>query len=533
MAITKLLSRNYKKTAKSLLVESRVDCLLSAKHGLEREGLRVDSKGYLSKMDHPISLGSSLMHPLIKTDFAEPQVEYATSAQKRIEDTLDELTELHSFTLKKLKGETLWPFSMPSPLPSEDKIPVGKYGTSKEGRKKTIYRKGLGHRYGRNMQTISGVHYNISFDKCLLATVSEIRYKKPLDKFTQSEIYFDTIRNFNRLSPILLYLFGASSLIDETFIKKKPGLSNFGKKTLNAPYATTLRLSNIGYTSKVQAKVPISVNSLMEYSKTMCAAVSKPYSGYKKHSEKKEQQLNDHYLQIENEYYSLVRPKQIPMGDERVIDALTERGIEYLEIRLLDVDPFSPIGVNENELRFVHMFLLYCLLADSPKADPKEFSVWRKNQENVTWLGRNPKTQMVVFGEKWSMSDLVYQVLAELQEFSDLLDGNDTENGKFTKAWEAQWEKWNDPSLLLSTQSEIDLMINKMSFHEFGLNLSKSHANYLRELPLSKEKMTYYEDLANQSLFEQRKVESSEGSDLKKNQKPIVLDPIKLCSGTK
>lgn len=532
MTKSKLLARNYKKTAKSLLTQSRIGCLLSAKHGLEREGLRIDAKGFLSKKDHPVSLGSSLMHPLIKTDFAEAQVEYATNAHKKIEDTIEELTELHSFTLKKIKEESLWPFSMPCPLPTEDKIPVGKYGTSKEGRKKTIYRKGLSHRYGKNMQTISGVHYNLSFDKCLLETVSEIRYKKRLDRDTQSEIYLDTIRNFNRLSPVLLYLFGASSLFDETFLKKKDGLGKIGKKTWNAGYATTLRLSSIGYTSKVQAKVPISVNSLKEYSGTMCAAVSKPYEGYKKYSTKKEEQLNDHYLQIENEYYSLVRPKQVPRGEERVIDALTERGIEYLEVRLLDVDPFSPIGVAENELRFVHLFLLYCLLADSPKSDKKEIAVWRKNQEKVTWLGRNPKTQMTVFGEKWSVPDLVYQVLVELQEYSDLLDQNDAENGKFTKAWEEQWEKWNDPSLLLSSQSEIDLKINKMSFHEFGFNLSKSHAEYLRNLPLTKEKMAYYERLAEQSILDQKSVELSEGSNQKKNQKPIVLDPIKLCLAT-
>ncbi len=533
MTKKKLLSRNYKKTAKSLLVSSRVDCLNSAKHGLEREGLRIDSKGNLSKKDHPISLGSSLMHPVIKTDFAEPQIEYATHAYKNIQDTISELTELHSFTLKKLKDETLWPFSMPCSLPSAEKIPVGKYGTSKEGRKKTIYRKGLGNRYGRNMQTISGVHYNLSFDKCLLSTVSEVRYKKPLDKFTQSEIYLDTIRNFNRLSPVLFYLFGASSLVDETFIKNKKGLVKWNKRTWNAKYATTLRLSNIGYTSKVQAKVPISVNSLKEYSESMCSAVSKPYSGYKKYSQKKEEQLNDHYLQLENEYYSLVRPKQIPVGEERVIDALTERGIEYLEVRLLDVDPFSPIGVDENELRFVHMFLLYCLLADSPKADKSELKNWRINQEKISWLGRKPTTEILFFGEKWLVPDLVYQVLVELQQIADLLDQKESDEIFYTKAWEAQWEKWNDPSLLLSTLSEIDLKINKMDFLEFGLNLSKSHATYLKELSLPSDRLNHYESLCNQSLFEQRKLESQEGSNQKKNQKPIVLDPIKLCSGLK
>ncbi len=527
----KLLSKHYKKTAKNLLIESRIDCLLSAKHGLEREGLRVDDKGQLSLKDHPKQLGSSLMHPFIKTDFAEPQIEYATKAHKRLEDTVQELTDLHAFTLRQLEGETLWPFSMPSPLPAEALIPVGKYGTSKEGRKKTIYRKGLGHRYGKNMQTISGVHYNISFDKCLLATVSEIRYKKKLDRFTQSEIYLDTIRNFNRLSPVLLYLLGASSLVDVSFLKNQKDLRPFGKNTLNAPDATTLRLSSIGYTSKVQSKVPISVNSLKEYSHTMCKAVSKRYHGYTKFLKKSEEQLNDNYLQIENEYYSLVRPKQVPSGEERVIDALTERGIEYLEIRLLDLDPYSPIGVDIEQLRFVHMLLLYCLVAESPKADRSEMKTWRKNQERVTWKGRNKKTKVQVLGEKWALTDLVYQTLVELQQIADLLDNNDTENGVYTKAWEKQFEKLNEPNLLLSTQTEIDLMVNQMSFQEFGLQLSKSHAANLKSISLSEEKLEEYNKLAIQSIKDQEQLEFLEGSNQIQNQKPIILDPIKLCAG--
>ncbi|WP_411822841.1 glutamate--cysteine ligase [Leptospira sp. 'Mane'] len=530
MVKPKLLSRFHKKTAKLLLNPDHIDCLLSAKHGLERESLRVDSKGQISKKNHPKALGSALTHPLIKTDFAEPQIEYATEALKTIPDTLRELTELHAFTLRKLEKETLWPFSMPSPLPKDSEIPLGIYGTSKEGRKKNIYRRGLGYRYGRKMQTISGVHYNLSFDKCLLGKLSEIRYKKPLGKETQSQIYFDTIRNFNRLSPALLYLFGASSLIDESFTKPGKEFKKLDKKTYNAPYATTLRLSNVGYTSEVQAKLPISVNSLKDYVTDMCVAVSKPYPGYKKHSVKPENQLNDHYLQIENEFYSLVRPKQVPHGDERVLDALMERGVEYLEIRLLDLDPFSPIGVEENRLYFIHLLLLYCLLSDSPPADKKEIRIWRANQEKTTWLGRKPNTSVQFLGETWNLHEFIYQLLTELQPLADLLDKNDNENGPYSKAWEVQWEKWNDSSLLSSSVSELDLKINGMSFHEFGLKLSKSHSQFLREYPLTREKIEYFEAMAKESLEEQKHIEDGEGSHLKRNQKPIQLKPLNICS---
>ncbi|MBL0954560.1 MAG: glutamate--cysteine ligase [Leptospira sp.] len=528
----KLLKSKQKNSTVSLFSKEYKDCLLSAKHGLERESVRVDEKAFYSQSPHPKSLGSSLTHPLIKTDFAEAQIEYATNIHKTIPDALNELTELHAFTAKNLGNEYLWPFSMPPVLPKENKIEVGQYGTSNEGRKKTIYRNGLGHRYGKKMQTISGVHYNVSFDTCMLSVVSEKRFQKPLTKETKSQIYFDTIRNFYRISPALLYLFGSSSLTDSTFIDSPSAFKNLRKldsKTLNAPYSTTLRLSNIGYTSKVQGKYPISVNSLKEYASDMCQVVSKSYAPYKKFNTKPTNQLNDFVLQLENEYYSLVRPKQVPKGEERVVDALMERGVEYLELRLLDLDPFSAIGVEETRLYFLHMVLLYCMLNDSPKADAIEMANWRKNQELTTWFGRKPETKVFLFGKEILLRDMVHQLFVDLQPIADLLDDNNA-NGPFSRSWETQWEKWDDPSFLGATMSELDLKIHKTSFREFGLALAKSHKAELLQVGLSPNRIKYYEDLSEQSIYEQKKIETLEGSHLKKNQKPIQIKPLKLCS---
>ncbi|XDD44956.1 glutamate--cysteine ligase [Leptospira sp. WS39.C2] len=529
---SKLLKPKQKDSTNSLFSKEYKDCLLSAKHGLERESVRINEKAFLSQNPHPKALGSSLAHPLIKTDFAEAQIEYATNIHKTIPDALSELTELHAFTAKNLSHEYLWPFSMPPILPSDSKIEVGQYGTSTEGRKKTIYRNGLGFRYGKKMQTISGVHYNISFDTCMLSVISEKRFKKPLSKETKSQIYFDTIRNFYRISPALLYLFGSSSLTDVTFVDQaKPlkGLQKLDSKTLNAPFSTTLRLSNIGYTSKIQGKYPISVNSLKEYATDMCHVVSKTYPPYKKFNNKDTNQLNDFVLQLENEYYSLVRPKQVPKGEERVVDALVERGVEYLEIRLLDLDPFSAIGVEETRLYFLHMVLLYCMLNESPKANVEEMSDWRKNQEVTTWFGRKPDTKVFLFGKEVFLRDMVYQLFVELQPIADLLDEDDG-NGPFSRAWETQWEKWDDPSILGATMSELDLKIHKTNFREFGLALAKSHKEELLQMNLSPNRIKYYEDLSEQSIYEQKKMETLEGSHLKKNQKPIQIKPLKLCS---
>ncbi|TGL76539.1 glutamate--cysteine ligase [Leptospira jelokensis] len=529
---SKLLKTKQKNSTVTLFAKEYRDCLLSAKHGLERESIRVNENANLAKTPHPKELGSSLTHPLIKTDFAEAQVEYATNIHKTIPDALAELTELHSFTAKQLKNELLWPFSMPPVLPQDNKIEVGQYGTSIEGRKKTIYRNGLGHRYGKKMQTISGVHYNVSFDSCMLSVVSEKRFQKPLSIDTKSQIYFDTIRNFYRISPALLYLFGSSSLTDVTFIdeaKSYKQLQKLDPKTLNAPYATTLRLSNIGYTSKVQGKYPISVNSLKEYASDMCQVVSKTYAPYKKFNTKATNQLNDYVLQLENEYYSLVRPKQVPKGEERVVDALMERGVEYLEIRLLDLDPFSAIGVEESRLYFLHMVLLYCMLHESPKADLVEMAQWRKNQEITTWFGRKNDTLVHLMGKEIPLRELLFQLFLELQPIADLLDENDA-TGPYSRALEMQWEKWDDPTLLGGAMTELDLNIHKSSFREFGLALAKSHKDELLQLNLSPNRMKYYEDLSEQSIYEQKKMETLEGSHLKKNQKPIQIKPLKLCS---
>lgn len=522
------LLKQTKKTKEFLKPEYR-ECLMSAKHGLEREGIRVDKFANLSQTPHPEFLGSSLKHPLIKTDFAESQIEYATNIHKSIPEALEELTDLHAFTAQGLNEEWLWPFSMPPVLPKDSKIPLGNYGTSMEGRKKEIYRRGLGNRYGRKMQTISGVHYNISFDTCLLSKVSELRYKKPLSIETKSQIYFDAIRNFYRLSPAVIYLFGASSLVDSTFTEKAGKLKPLYPKTLGALNSTTLRLSTIGYTSKVQKKYPISVNSLSEYSHDICKVISKKYSPYSVFNSKKESQLNDFVLQLENEYYSLVRPKQVPLGEERVVDALSERGVEYLEIRLLDLDPFSPIGVEESRLYFIHILLLYCMISESPRATEDEMKDWYKNQEIVTWEGRKKGVSVNYLGKSITLQDLIYQILFELQPLVDLLDGNDA-NGPYSKSWESQWEKWMDPTLLGSMSQELDLNIHKISFRELGFNLAKSHKQSLTSITLPKEKLDYFRKLSEKSILEQKEQEEREGSSLKKNRKPIILKPLNLCA---
>ena len=160
--------------------------LLGIRRGIERESLRTTSQGALSSTSHPVALGSALTHPRITTDFSESQVELITGVHATVESCLAELAEIQQFTMHALDEEMLWVSSMPCELPPDDHIPLGHYGTSNGGRARTIYRNGLGLRYGRRMQTISGIHYNWS-----LPGVS-------------SAEYFALIRNFRRHAFLLL-----------------------------------------------------------------------------------------------------------------------------------------------------------------------------------------------------------------------------------------------------------------------------------------------------------------------------------------
>ena len=169
--------------------------LTGMRRGIEKESLRARPDAGLALTPHPAALGSALTHPNITTDFSESQLELVTGAHASIEACLDELTQIHQAVYRVLQAagdELLWVSSMPCELPADETIPIGRYGNSNVGRAKSVYRMGLGHRYGRRMQTISGIHYNWS-----LPGVSDAQY-------------FGLIRNFRRHAFLLLYLFGAS-----------------------------------------------------------------------------------------------------------------------------------------------------------------------------------------------------------------------------------------------------------------------------------------------------------------------------------
>ncbi|HNY47557.1 MAG TPA: glutamate--cysteine ligase, partial [Casimicrobium sp.] len=354
--------------------------LQGIRRGVEKESLRALPTGGLALTPHPKALGSALTHPRITTDFSESQVELITGVHADVEACLAELTEIHQFTYRTMRDagdEMLWVSSMPCGLPTDETIPLGRYGSSNVGRAKSVYRMGLGHRYGRRMQTISGIHYNWS-----LPGVS-------------NEEYFSLIRNFRRHAFLLMTLFGASPAVCSTFVAgRQHELQSLTKNTMYMPYGTSLRMGRLGYQSDAQASLAVSYNSLEGYGASLQDALTRPYPAYEaigiKNPGGDYNQLGTTLLQIENEFYGTIRPKRVIKPGERPLHALRERGVEYVEVRLMDLDPFVAVGITAATMRFIDVFLLHCLLADSPPDTPAEIAALARNQHRTAASGREP-----------------------------------------------------------------------------------------------------------------------------------------------
>ena len=356
--------------------------------GIEKESLRVQPSGMLALTPHPVALGSALTHPHITTDFSESQVELITGVHADVEACLQELTEVHQGvyrTLAALGDERLWVGSMPCGLPTDETIPLGRYGRSNVGRTKSVYRMGLGQRYGRRMQTISGIHYNWSMPG------------------VSSEQYFALIRNFRRNSFLLLYLFGASPALCASFVAGRPHvLQPLNPGNFYMPYGTSLRMGPLGYQSEAQASLAVSYNSLESYATSLQDALIRPYPAYEaigiQNPGGDYNQLSTSLLQIENEFYGSIRPKRVIQPGERPLHALRDRGVQYVEVRCMDLDPFEPVGIAAQTVRFLDIFLLHCLHSDSPPDTPAEITALGYNQHLAASRGREPGLRLACVG---------------------------------------------------------------------------------------------------------------------------------------
>lgn len=449
--------------------------MLSSKffqNGIERETLRVLSTGETSSAPHPSSLGHKLTHPNITTDYSENLLEFITSVHIDPKTLLGELACIHGFSKRAINDELLWPFSMPAILPDETDIPLAYYGESNVGKLKTLYRRGLGHRYGRSMQTIAGVHFNFSFTPEFWKQSFEKTGSNSTIQEYKNEKYFHLIRNFKRYSWVLMYLFGASPMVHSSFLAgKKHDLKKFNDDTYYSEDGVSLRMGGLGYTSSAQKSIKVCFNQLDTYIKTVEAARLEPYDSYEDIGIVKNgiyEQLNTNLLQIDNEFYSTVRPKNIAKSRESALGALHERGIEYIEVRLLDVNPFSAYGIDEDQVQFLNYFLLWCLETSSEYFTAKSLDEVEENFLQVVKFGRTKNPLLKIEGKSVELNDA-------LETFFDQLEGFYLKDHEALKYIQKQRLKVTDRSLLPSQRILDFCQENHFGFIEAGLVLAREN----------------------------------------------------------
>ncbi len=499
-----------------LASEPHREVLRGGLRGIERETLRVRPNGDLAHTPHPAGWGSALTHPEITTDYAETLAEFITPAEADIATTLEKLDGIHRFAYSKLGDELLWSQSMPCHLPPEEDIEIAWYGKSNMGMLKHVYRRGLALRYGKAMQCIAGIHYNYSLDERLWRILAE--HEPATDRLLsptayQSEAYLATIRNFRRHSWLLMYLFGAAPALNSSFLRGRPHkLEKLSDDTLYLPYATSLRMSDLGYQNDAQSGLRPHENSLDNYVATLTRAVNQPYEPYQKIGTKNAagewQQLSTNVIQIENEYYSTIRPKRVIRTGERPIQALCSRGVQYIEVRCMDVDPFEPVGISEQAGRFLDAFLLFCALEESPAITERCGEVLARNFARTVKEGRRPGLTLTRDSSEVTLQDWGRDLLDRIRPAADLLDSL-RGDGVHAASLAVQAEKLADPERTPSAAVMRELLANGKSFADFGLRQSERHAAYFRSHPPTPEQSAYFEALARQSLAEQAALEAA------------------------
>ncbi|RTZ45762.1 glutamate--cysteine ligase [Candidimonas sp. SYP-B2681] len=483
--------------------------------GIEKEGLRVDEQGTLAKTPHPPALGSALTNSRITTDYSESLLELITGTHDSIESLHEELEVTHRFVAQQLQHELVWNQSMPALLPSEADIPVAWYGTSNSGMLKHVYRRGLAERYGKAMQCIAGVHYNFSLPDTFW-DLTGITGNSPEDQ--RSKGYLALIRNFTRHSWLLMYLFGASPAVSKSFMQRidEHSLHEFDADTLYLPYATSLRMSDLGYQNKAQSDLQLCYNDLETFLTRLYGAVTTPWPEYEKigtHRNGEWIQLNTNILQIENEFYSNIRPKRTTGRGERPATALAERGVQYIEVRCLDIDPTSPVGISTDTSRFMDAFLLFCAVEESAMFPNNGYC--RDSHDNfglVVKEGRKPGLVLVKQNKPISLAEWGKELLQRLIPYADLLDtvhGGD----HYARAISAQNIKLHDSDQTPSAQLLQQMRDEGLSLHDYSLKQSSQHRDALRAQSLSASTLEQYKQIVHRSVTDQKRLEDSDSED--------------------
>lgn len=478
---------DFGKMAELFLKDEKSGMLSEGNFGIERESQRVNLLGDLALTPHPAVFGDKAENPRITTDFSESQIEMITPPLKSVEEVYNSLNEIRLEVENGINGELLWPLSMPPRLPDEDRIPIARFPDSEEGRDIEAYRNGLALRYGKKMQMISGIHYNFSLSEKLVDFLYEQFGENKEKRTFIDEMYFALTRNFLRYRWLLIYLFGASPSSDSTYdsvISKE--LKVIEKCCPDCcgriihdydQYAVSLRVSRFGYSNTHQRKHTVHFNSLEEYIhklRKMMATVNKKYLLLGLNRNGTKIQLNGNVLQKESEFYSSIRVKQSTSKGETQLEALEKRGVKYIEVRILDLNPFEKLGISLQQMVFLQVFLLFCLFEQSDSIAAEELEKINSNHHLVSLFGRKKDLMLHRYDEgSISLKDFGVQVFDKLRHVAELMDKN-AKNSKYKDSVENEYQKLFDMSLLPSDRIRREMKEKNESFLEFGIRYAVS-----------------------------------------------------------
>ncbi len=511
---------------KNTRIESRLNLLVAAGRqnllkgglkGLEKESLRVTPSGRIAQTPHPEGLGSALKHPYITTDYSEALIELITPPFADSSDTLDFLDSIHRFVFQHIDTEALWAASMPCEIEGEESIPIAYFGESNSGRMKHVYRRGLAWRYGRPMQSIAGIHFNYSVNETFWPVLQDLLGDhSSIGSFIAGQ-YFGLIRNVQRNGWLVLYLFGSSPAFCKSFLTGREGLASkfaeFDEATLFKPYATSLRMSDIGYRNDSQSGLDISLNGLDEYVSSLVKAINTPYPDYQGIGVKVDgeyRQLTANILQISNEYYSPIRPKQIARSCENPTIALKRRGIRYIELRSMDLGIAHPLGLSLREMHLLELFLLCCLLRESPLMGVGEKAEISSNALDVACRGRTPGLILRRGGKSVELREWAAELAGDMRAVAEILDGGESDT-VYQDSLAAVMDAIQYPENTPSARVLAEMREHKESFQAYTLRISQQHAEQFRTRRLECEKAVEYSLEAGKSLAGQRQAEESDG----------------------
>ncbi len=483
--------------------------------GLEKESLRVAKSGGIAQTPHPQSIGSALANPWITTDYSEALCEFITPPLDNSEDVLCFLQDVQTFVYRHLHDEKLWATSMPCILNGGDNIPLAVYGNSNAGTMKTVYRRGLGYRYGRVMQVISGVHFNYSLPQSFWHLYHQAFGQALAHRDFVDQHYMGAVRNVQRYGWIIPYLMGASPAVCKSFFGDRDcELDVFDTSTFYEPYATSLRMGDIGYQNSKEEGLGIKADysSLSSYINALRRAISTPAKLWQEIGVEVDgqwRQLNANILQIENEYYSTVRPKAQMNGMDKPINALRDKGISYIELRSLDVNAYHPLGINQSQLDFLEVFIIYCVLQESPVIHSEERREIDENLLMVAHKGRTPLLKLKRQGGYYALKDWGLELLEDMRQVAVLMD-RAKQSSQYVKVVEAQRPLFENPDLTPSAVMLREMREHGEGFYAFANRMSQAHHSYFTAAPIGRERLQMLEASVKASWLKQRQIEAAD-----------------------